>query len=110
MMGSRGLLLAAAWLLAITTAPAQDELSPQIRRMLEASGQDVPEAKPILEVNVEHPLVTRLSRESEDKRFAAIANIVLDHALLAEGTQLENPAEYVRRMNSLLLELDSDAS
>ena len=89
---------------------AQDELSPQIRRMLEASGQDVPKSKPILEVNIEHPLVARLSAETEDGRFTELSNIVLDHALLAEGSQLENPAEYVRRMNTLLLELDSGQS
>ncbi|MBT8100325.1 MAG: molecular chaperone HtpG, partial [Gammaproteobacteria bacterium] len=82
---------------------AEDELSPQIRRMLEASGQDVPESKPILEVNVAHPLLTRLSAEVDAKRFDALSNIVLDHALLAEGSQLDNPAEYVQRMNALLL-------
>ncbi len=87
---------------------AADELSPQIRRMLEASGQAVPETKPILEVNIDHPLLARLSSQTDDKRFLELSNIVLDHALLAEGSQLENPAEYVRRMNDLLLELDSD--
>ena len=85
---------------------AADEISPQVRRMLEAAGQDVPESNPILEVNVDHPLVRRLSRESDNIRFEALANIVLDHALLAEGSQLENPAEYVRRMNQLILDLD----
>jgi len=87
-----------------------DELNPQLRRMLEASGQAMPESKPILEVNIEHPLVTRLSAESDDARFTALSNIVLDHALLAEGSQLQNPADYVKRMNKLILELDSDAS
>ena len=82
-----------------------DELSPQIRRMLEASGQQVPESKPILEINIDHPLVARLSAESSDERFGELSNIVLDHALLAEGSQLENPADYVRRMNQLILEL-----
>jgi len=86
---------------------AQDELSPQIRRMLEASGQDVPETKPILEVNVTHPLLTRLSTEGDTQRFDALSNIVLDHALLAEGSQLDNPAEYVQRMNALLLDIDA---
>jgi len=86
------------------------ELNPQLRRMLEASGQSMPESKPILEVNIEHPLVSRLSSESDDARFTALSNIVLDHALLAEGSQLENPADYVKRMNKLILELDSDAS
>ena len=88
----------------------ENELNPQLRRMLEASGQALPESKPILEINVEHPLVSRLSAETDDKRFGEIANIVLDHALLAEGSQLENPAEYVKRMNALLLELDSNAA
>jgi molecular chaperone HtpG len=86
---------------------SQDDMGPQVRRMLEASGQAVPETKPILEVNIDHPLVTRLSAESDEARFSALSEIVLDHALLAEGSQLDNPAEYVRRMNNLLLELDS---
>ena len=84
----------------------ESELNPQLRRMLEASGQTMPDAKPILEINVGHPLVDRLSGESDDGRFDALANIVLDHALLAEGSQLDSPAEYVKRMNSLLLELE----
>jgi len=88
----------------------ESELNPQLRRMLEASGQSLPESKPILEINVKHPLVMRLSAVSDDKRFSEIANIVLDHALLAEGSQLDNPAEYVKRMNALLLELDSNAA
>ena len=88
----------------------ESELNPQLRRMLEASGQSLPDSKPILEINVEHPLVMRLSAVSDDKRFSEIANIVLDHALLAEGSQLDNPAEYVKRMNALLLELDSSAA
>jgi molecular chaperone HtpG len=84
-----------------------NDLNPQIRRMLEASGQDVPVSKPILEVNVEHPLVGRLSAESDDGRFGELANIVLDHALLADGAQLANPAEYVQRMNNFLLGVKS---
>jgi molecular chaperone HtpG len=83
------------------------DLNPSLKRMLEASGQSLPETKPILEVNVGHPLVERLSRESDVERFSALSNILLDHALLAEGSQIENPADYVARMNRLLLELDS---
>ncbi len=85
----------------------EHDLNPQIRRMLEASGQEVPESKPILEINVDHPLVTRLSGETDDERFDELSNIVLDHALLAEGSQLDNPAAYVHRMNKLLLDLGS---
>jgi molecular chaperone HtpG len=86
---------------------AEGDLSPSLRRMLEASGQSLPATKPILEVNVAHPLLERLSAETDDARFTALATILLDHALLAEGRQIDNPAEYVARMNRLLLELDS---
>jgi len=85
----------------------EGDLSPSLKRMLEASGQALPETKPILEVNIEHPLIGRLSDETDEERFSALSHIVLDHALLAEGTQLDNPAAYVSRMNQLLLELDS---
>lgn len=86
---------------------SDQDLAPQLRRMLEASGQELPESKPILEINVDHPLVTRLSTEADDTRFAELSKIVLDHALLAEGAQLENPADYVRRINQYLLDIDS---
>jgi len=89
---------------------SEHALNPQIRRMLEASGQALPETKPILEINAGHPLVERLAAQTDDARFAALAGILLDHALLSEGSQLENPAEYVKRINSLLLELDSGTS
>jgi molecular chaperone HtpG len=88
---------------------SDQDLNPQVRRMLEASGQELPEAKPILEINVEHPLVTKLSDEADDARFGALSNIVLDHALLAEGSQLANPAEYVQRMTDFLLDNQDEA-
>ncbi len=86
----------------------EQDVSPQIRRMLESTGQKLPESKPILEINVEHPLIARLSAEADDSRFRELSNIVLDHAMLAEGAQLANPAEYVRRMNQLLVDLQPD--
>ena len=87
-----------------------DDLSPQVRRMLEATGQELPEAKPILEINVDHPLVTRLAGETDEQRFEELSNIVLDHALLAEGSQLDSPAAYVHRMNRLLVEMETGSS
>ncbi|MBT8090554.1 MAG: molecular chaperone HtpG [Gammaproteobacteria bacterium] len=86
---------------------AENDISPQLRRMLEASGQAIPESRPILEINVEHPLVGRLSTEADEAVFDDLSNIVMDHALLAEGGQLDNPAKYVQRMNKLLLDLNS---
>ena len=85
---------------------ASDDLSPQMRRMLESAGQSIPDSKPILEINVAHPLVTRLAAETDEGRFEDLSNVVLDHALLAEGSALDNPAAYVNRMNRLLLELE----
>ncbi len=83
---------------------SEEDLSPQLRRMLEASGQSLPETKPILEINVGHPLVKKLSDEANETRFTDLSRIILDHAMLAEGTPLANPAEYVQRMNRYLLE------
>jgi molecular chaperone HtpG len=83
----------------------EQDLAPQLKRMLEASGQKLPETKPVLEVNIGHPLLLRLSEETDEQRFSELSHIVLDHALLAEGAALENPAEYVQRMNKLLLEM-----
>lgn len=81
-----------------------DDLAPALRRMLEAAGQSIPEARPVLEINVSHPLVERLSAQEDDEKFAELANVLLDHALLADGAKLDDPAAYVRRMNRLLLE------
>jgi molecular chaperone HtpG len=84
----------------------EQDLGPQLRRMLEASGQELPESRPILEINASHPLVLRLSAETDGDKFDELSGIVLDHALLAEGAQLDNPADYVRRMNHFLLSLE----
>ena len=88
---------------------SEQDLTPQLRRMLESAGQKLPESKPVLEINLEHPLVKKLSAERDEKRFAALSNIILDHALLAEGAQLENPAAYVQRMNQFLLDTAAEA-
>lgn len=86
---------------------ADHDLTPQLRRILESAGQELPESRPRLEVNVEHPLVKKLSGEADERRFEALANVILDHALLAEGVPLPDPAAYVRRMNDLLLAADT---
>ena len=70
----------------------------------------MPESLPVLEINTAHPLVLRLADESDDDRFTGLAGIVLDHALLAEGAQLDNPADYVSRMNRDLLDLEQDSA
>jgi len=80
----------------------------QMRRMMEAAGQALPESKPSLEVNTDHPLIQKLNDESDDARFTDMANIIFDQATLAEGGQLEDPASYVARLNKLLVEMSDD--
>jgi molecular chaperone HtpG len=75
------------------------DMSTQLARMLKQAGQPVPEVKPILEVNAQHPLAKKLET-SED--FDDLAHILFDQALLAEGGLPEDPAAYVRRVNQLL--------
>ena len=83
-------------------------MSNHLQRMLKAAGQDVPVSKPILEINPEHPLVKKLdASRSQDTRFADLAHIVFDQALLAEGGQLSDPAGFVKRINALMLELSA---
>ena len=76
-----------------------------LERMLKAAGQQVPMSKPILEVNPQHALVTLLKDEADDTRFNDLSQILLDQALLAEGGQLEDPAGFVKKLNSLMLSL-----
>ncbi len=94
----------------LTESPAclvvgEHELGSQMRRILEAAGQETPKSAPILELNPTHPLVERLGQEDSDNRFADLTAILFEQATLAEGGQLSDPGAYVRRMNNLLLEL-----
>jgi len=79
-----------------------DDLSPQLLRMLKAAGQEAPVVKPILEINPDHALVKRIDATS-DESFKDWAALLLDQAMLAEGAQVADPAAFVKRMNSLLL-------
>ena len=81
------------------------DMGAQMRRIMEAAGQPVPESKPTLEINPGHPLLKMLDQEADEERFADLGNILFDQASLAEGGQLKDPAAYVARMNKLLLQL-----
>lgn len=94
----------------LTSSPAcivvdEQDLSSQMERILRAAGQKVPEHKPILELNPDHAMVKRLSEEVDGQRFADWANILLDQAILAEGGHLNDPATFVKRLNTLLVEI-----
>jgi molecular chaperone HtpG len=83
----------------------EHDLRTTMRRLLAAAGQKAPDAKPILELNVAHPIVKYLDGEQESARFAQLAELLYDQASLAEGGQLANPADYVQRLNRLLIRL-----
>jgi molecular chaperone HtpG len=84
---------------------SEDDMGMQMRRVLESAGQSVPENKRIFELNPSHPLVQKLNDEEDSDRFNDLANVLYDQAQLAEGSQLDEPATYVARLNRLLLEL-----
>lgn len=84
---------------------AEHDMGAQMRKIMEAAGQAMPEFKPIFEINPEHPLVQKLDAEADEERFEDLASILFDQASLAEGGQLEDPASYIHRLNRLLLDL-----
>lgn len=91
----------------LTDSPAclvsdEHDLSGNLARILKSAGQKAPETKPILEINPTHKLVKRIEAESADDVFADLAHVLFDQALLAEGGALEDPASFVKRMNSLI--------
>ncbi len=82
----------------------EGELSPQMIQMLKQMGQDVPESKPTLEINPDHPLIKKLeTSEQSDGDFDKLAQVIFDQALLADGGQLDDPAAYLKRVNELLM-------
>ena len=81
------------------------DMGAQMKKIMEAAGQKVPDSKPIFEINVEHPLVQRLEDEQGEDRFKELSAVLLDQATLASGEQLQDPGAYVSRLNRLLLEL-----
>jgi molecular chaperone HtpG len=110
-LGDRVKDVRATWRL--TSSPAcvvadDHDVSGNLQRILKAAGQTVPDARPILEVNPEHPMVQRLNRE--EKRFDDWSLLLFDQAQLAEGGTLEDPAAFVKRLNELMLDLAGTAS
>jgi molecular chaperone HtpG len=99
----------------LTDSPAclvsdQHDLSGNLERMLKAAGQKVPERKPILEINPQHPMVAQLKNEIGKERFEDWCHILFDQSLLAEGGQLEDPAAFVKRLNGLMLAMSGSGS
>ncbi|SEJ17711.1 molecular chaperone HtpG [Azotobacter beijerinckii] len=96
----------------LTDSPAvlaigEQDLGLQMRQILEASGQKVPDSKPIFEINPVHPLILKLDSETDEDRFSDLSRILFDQAALAAGDGLKDPADYVQRLNRLLVELSA---
>lgn len=80
-------------------------LGPQMRRIMEATGQTLPQSKPQFEYNADHPLVQRLAAETDEERFGELTLVLFDQATLAGGEALADAPAYVERLNRLLLDL-----
>lgn len=94
----------------LTESPAclvlgEYDMGVQMRRILEAAGQKVPSSKPVLEINPMHPLLLRLAATNDDAAFSDLSLLLLDQATLADGAQLAEPAEFVQRLNRVLLSM-----
>lgn len=92
----------------LTDSPAcvvadEQDMGLELQRILQAAGQKVPASQPILELNPEHRLIERLHDITDDSLFAEWTHLLFEQALLAEGGQLDNPADFVRRVNMLLM-------
>ena len=99
----------------LSTSPAclvseEHEMSRHLERILGAAGQKIDGARPILEVNPDHPMVARLAAEADPDRYKDWASLIFDQALLSEGGKLEDPATFVRRMNELIVTLAQGGS
>ncbi len=86
---------------------AEHDMGAQMRKLMEAAGQAMPETKPNFEINPAHPLIEKLDKEADEDRFNDLASILFDQASLAEGGQLDDPASYIHKLNKLLLDLSN---
>jgi molecular chaperone HtpG len=96
----------------LTDSPAclaigEYDMGEQMKRIMEAAGQQVPDSKPTFEINISHPLIQRLHEEADDQRFEDLTRVLFDQASLSEGRQLSDPGSYVQRLNRLLVELSA---
>ena len=83
------------------------DMSQNLARVLKQMGQDAPMPTPIIEINLEHPLVQRMDSEADEDKFSELAKLVFDQSLLAEGGQLDDPAGFVHRLNRLMLDMSA---
>jgi molecular chaperone HtpG len=96
----------------LTESPAclvvdEYDMSQNLARVLKQLGQDAPMPTPIIEINLDHPLMQRMDNEPDEEKFGELAKVVFDQSLLAEGGQLDDPAGFVHRLNRLMLDMSA---
>jgi molecular chaperone HtpG len=94
----------------LTNSPAcivlnQQDMAMHMQRLLKEAGHEMPNSKPVLEINPDHPIVKRLDKEKSDDRFNDWSEILFDQAILAEGGHLDDPASFVHKLNEMLVSL-----
>ncbi len=94
----------------LTTSPAclvsdENDMGRHLEQILKASGQAIPGSKPILEINPDHPIVKKIDSETDEEKFGDWSHILFDQALLSEGGQLDDPASFVHKLNSMIMTL-----
>ena len=94
----------------LTNSPAcivlnQQDMAMHMQRLLKEAGHEMPNSKPMLEINPDHPIVKKLDKEKSDDRFNDWSEILFDQAILAEGGHLEDPASFVHKLNEMLVSL-----
>jgi molecular chaperone HtpG len=94
----------------LTSSPAclvvdEYDIDPGLERLLKAAGQTVPTSKPIMEINPNHTIILKMKNESDEQRFSDWSWILFDQSVLSLGEQLENPVQFVNRLNDLLTQL-----
>ncbi|MEM6998388.1 MAG: molecular chaperone HtpG [Pseudomonadota bacterium] len=94
----------------LTTSPAclvsdEHDMGRHMEQILQASGQSIPTSKPILEINPDHPIVKKIDMEADEDQFSDWSHILFDQALLSEGGQLDDPASFVNKLNTLIVTL-----
>ena len=94
----------------LTSSPAcivlnEHEMALYMQHLLKQAGQQVPDTRPVLEVNPTHPILVKMRDESNADQFGEWSMLLFEQAILAEGGQLEDPADFVTRLNKLMLDI-----
>ena len=98
----------------LTSSPAcivlnEHEMALYMQHLLKQAGQELPNTKPVLEINPNHPILVKMKDASDDKQLTDWSLLLFEQAILAEGGQLENPADFVARLNKIMLDISSSS-